>query len=32
MGETALEDIVLEVDDRAVSDGFNVLSSDDLDA
>ena len=32
MGETALEDMVLSVDERAVRDGSNVLSSDDFDA
>ena len=31
-GETALEDMVLGVDERAVRDGVNVLSSDDFDA
>ena len=31
-GETALEDMVLGVDERAVRDGINVLSSDDFDA
>ena len=31
-GETALEDMVLGVDERAVRDGGNVLSSDDFDA
>ena len=31
-GETALEDLVLGVDERAVRDGINVLSSDDFDA
>lgn len=31
-GETALEDIVLGVDERAVLDGINVLSTDDFDA
>ena len=31
-GETALEDMVLGVDERAVRDGSNVLSSDDFDA
>ena len=30
-GETALEDMVLGVDERAVRDGINVLSSDDFD-
>ena len=29
-GETALEDMVLGVDERAVRDGINVLSSDDF--
>ena len=32
MGETALEDMVLGVDERAVRDGINVLTSDDFDA
>ena len=32
IGETALEDMVLGVDERAVRDGNNVLSSDDFDA
>ena len=31
-GETALEDMVLGVDERAVCDGINVLTSDDFDA
>ncbi|AII49005.1 hypothetical protein KR52_07600 [Synechococcus sp. KORDI-52] len=31
-GETALEDMVLGIDERAVRDGNNVLSSDDFDA
>ena len=31
-GETALEDMVLGVDERAVRDGINVLRSDDFDA
>ena len=31
-GETALEDMVLSVDERAVRDGINALSSDDFDA
>ena len=31
-GETALEDMVLGVDERAVRDGINLLSSDDFDA
>ena len=31
-GETALEDMVLGVDERAVRDVINVLSSDDFDA
>ena len=31
-GETALEDMVLGVDELAVRDGINVLSSDDFDA
>ena len=31
-GETALEDMVLGIDERAVRDGINVLSSDDFDA
>ena len=31
-GETALEDMVLGVDESAVRDGINVLSSDDFDA
>ncbi len=31
-GETALEDMVLGVDERAVRDGINQLSSDDFDA
>ena len=31
-GETVLEDMVLGVDERAVRDGINVLSSDDFDA
>ena len=31
-GETALEDMVLGVDKRAVRDGINVLSSDDFDS
>ena len=31
-GETALEDMVLGVDERAVRDGINVLSSEDFDA
>ena len=31
-GETALEDMVLGVDERAVRDGINVLTSDDFDA
>ena len=31
-GETALEDMVLGVDERAVRDGIDVLSSDDFDA
>ena len=30
--ETALEDMVLGVDERAVRDGINVLTSDDFDA
>ena len=30
-GETALEDMVLGVDERAVRDGINVLTSDDFD-
>ena len=31
-GETALEDMVIGVDERAVCDGINVPSSDDFDA
>ena len=31
-GEAALEDVVLDVDERDVCDGINVLSSDDFDA
>ena len=31
-GETALEDIVLGVNERAVREGINVLWSDDFDA
>ena len=31
-GETALEDMVLSVDERAVRDGINALSSDDFNA
>ena len=31
-GETTLEDLVLDVDQRAVRDGINLLSSDDFDA
>ena len=31
-GETALEDMVLSINERAVRDGINVLSSDDFDA
>ena len=31
-GETALEDMVQGVDERAVRDGINVLTSDDFDA
>ena len=31
-GETALEDMVLDVDERTVRDEINVLSSDDFDA